>query len=77
MTSDQEAAFLAASGIHADKLTFAIRLLVGGTAILCAVLILIGLMHLLDSNSSWDKMLFIICLLGLSFVMMMIFIYIA
>lgn len=77
MTDAQEQAFLAAAGFHTSSLMLLARLSVGGIAILCAVLVLIGLIHLLDSNSAWDKAVFLICTSGLSFVLMMIFIYLA
>ena len=75
MNSTQEEAFNAASGFHAVALSFDIKLLVGGVTLVCAVLILVGLMHLLNSNSAWDKTLFMLSLFSLSFVVMLIFIY--
>ena len=77
MTSAQTAAFYAGSHMSAKGLSFDIRLMVGGIALLCAVFILSGLMHLLDSNAAWDKTIFVLCLFGLTFILMMIFIYIA
>lgn len=70
-------AFYAGSGVPAHALSFDIRLMVGGVAILCALLILVGLMHLLNSNSAWDKLIFSISLFGLTFILMMVFMYIA
>jgi hypothetical protein len=77
MSPEQKAAFLAASGISTTMLTFWIRLLVGGVAIICALLILIGLIHYLNSNSGWDKNIFIISLFSLAFVLTMIFVFVA
>ena len=77
MTQTQQDAFLAASGFHASNLSFDIRLFVGGITILCAVGILVGLMHLLNSHSAWEKSLFLINVFALSFVLMMIFTYCA
>lgn len=77
MTGAQEQAFNAAAGFHASSLTLLVRLGVGGVAILCAVLVLIGLIRLLDTNSAWDKAVFLICIMGLAFSLMMIFIYLA
>ncbi len=77
MNPEQQAAFFSASGIHSGTLVFWIRLLVGGFAIIGAVLILIGLLHYLDSNSSWDKNTFILSLFALAFVLMMIFTFVA
>ena len=77
MSSAQQAAFYAASGIHTSSLTLLTRLAVGGVAILCCVLVLIGLMRLLDTNTAYDKAVFLMSIFGMSFVLMMIFIYIA
>lgn len=77
MTPAQEQAFNSASGFHAAALSFDLKLLVGGVALICAVLILVGLMHLLNSNSAWDKSVFLLSLFGLSFVLMLLFMYIA
>lgn len=77
MTPTQEEAFNAAAGFHAAGLSFDLKLFVGGITLVCAVFILIGLMHLLNSNSAWDKTVFLISLFGLSFVVMLLFMYIA
>lgn len=77
MSPEQQAAFSAAAGISSNVLTFWIRLLVGGVAIICTLLVLIGLIHYLNSNSGWDKNIFITSLFGLAFVLMMIFIFVA
>ena len=77
MSNSLSDAFYTASGIHADSLTMEIRLLVGGIAILSTLLVLVGLIQLLDTNSVADKVVFLICLFGLMFALMMIFIYIA
>ncbi|HEX4044062.1 MAG TPA: hypothetical protein VHZ76_00160 [Gammaproteobacteria bacterium] len=77
MSPKQQDAFYAASGLHANGLNFDVRLFVGGITLIIAVLILAGLMHLLDSGSPWDKMVFFLSVFGLSFVLMLIFIYVA
>lgn len=77
MTSQQEEAFYAASGFHASSISTEIRLLVGVIAIIVALLVLAGLMHLLDSASPWDKFIFMLSIFGLSFVLMLIFIYLS
>lgn len=77
MNATQEAAFTAASGFSASSLSFDIKLLVGGITLIGSLIILSGLMQLLNSNSAWDKNLFILSLLGLSFVVMLIFMTIA
>ncbi len=77
MTPDQQAAFLAASGIKANSLIFLIRLLVGGVAVICAIFILVGLLHYLDAGTAWDKNTFILSVFMLAFVLMMIFAFAA
>ncbi len=77
MTPDQESAFNAASGFRASGLSFDIKLLVGGIMLICCIFILAGLMQLLNSNSPWDKTVFILNLFFLSFVIMLVFMYIA
>jgi len=77
MNAQQQEAFYAASGLHASGLSFDVRLFVGGIALIIAVLILAGLMHLLDSQSPWDKFVFVLSIFGLSFALMLIFIYVA
>jgi hypothetical protein len=77
MTDVQKEAFYQASGFTTSGLTFDIRLLVGGIAIICSILILIGLVHLLNSNSPWDKNIFFLSLFALAFSLMLIFVYIA
>lgn len=77
MTEIQQQAFYDAAGFYASSLSFDVRLFAGGFTIVCAILILAGLMHLLNSNSSWDKTVFILSIFGLSFVVMLLFIYIA
>lgn len=77
MSPTQKAAFAAASGIQPSALSFDIRLFVGGIALIFSLLVLAGLMHLLNSNSAWDKTIFGISIFGLAFTLMMIFIYIA
>ena len=77
MNATSQQAFLDAAGISASALSFNLRLLVGGLMLVVAVLILGGLMHLLDSASAWDKMMFFLSVMALSFITMMVFIYIA
>jgi hypothetical protein len=77
MSPTQEETFNAASGFHAASLSFDIKLLVGGVVLVSALFILGGLMQLLNSNSAWDKHVFLISLLGLSFVVMLLFLFIA
>ena len=77
MSDAQVQAFYAASGVHVTSLTFCIQLLIGGIAILTSLMILAGLMRLLETNQVWDKVVFLMCLMGLSFVLMLIFIYLA
>ena len=77
MTPGQQQAFYEASGFHASSLSFDFKLFVGGLSLICAVLILAGLMHLLNSTSPWDKMIFVLSVFALSFVLMMIFAYVA
>lgn len=77
MTPEQQHAFYEASGFHASSISFDIKLFVGGMSVVCAVGILVGLMHLLDSASPWDKMMFLLSLFGLSFILMLIFTYCA
>jgi len=77
MTPEQSSAFASASGFQPSALTFDMKLMVGGVAIIVSLLILAGLMHLLDSHSSWDKTLFVLSVCTLSFVLMLIFIYVA
>lgn len=77
MTPIQKQAFYDASGMHVSSTMFLVRLLVGGIAIICAVLILIGLMHLLDSKLAWNKTVFVICLFSLCFFLMLVFAYLA
>ncbi len=77
MSPDQIQAFYAASGIHTGSLMFCIQLLVGGSAILTSLMILAGLMRLLETNQVWDKVVFLMCLMGLAFTLMLIFIYLA
>ncbi len=77
MTPAQQQAFYDAAGFHSSSLTFDLKLFVGGSALICAVLILTGLMHLLNSNGPWDKMIFVMSIFALSFILMMIFAYVA
>ena len=77
MSPEQIQVFYAASGIHASSLMFCIQLLVGGVAILASLMILAGLMRLLETNQVWDKIVFLMCLMGLAFTLMLIFIYLA
>lgn len=73
-SESQAQAFYDAAGFHAMSLKFAIKLWVGSVAIFCAVLILAGLMHLLHSHSAWDKTVWMLSVLGLSLVVMLVFI---
>jgi hypothetical protein len=73
MTSSQQQAFYDASGFHAAHLSFDIKLFVGGVALVCSIFILTGLMHLLNSNSPWDRVIFMVSIFALSFVLMLIF----
>jgi hypothetical protein len=77
MTPAQAQAFQDAAGFAASGLRFEIRLMVGGLALVCALFILVGLMHLLNSNEPWDKMMFLLSIFGLSFILMLIFTYCA
>jgi hypothetical protein len=77
MNPTQLDAFYNASGIHANGLSFDIRLFVGGVAIILSVLILVGLVHHLNSDSASDKSMFGLGIFGLMFTLSMIFIYIA
>lgn len=77
MTPDQQNAFLAGSGIEAGTLVFVIRLAVGGLAVICAIFILVGLLHYLDSSSSWDHHTFTVSIFILAFILMMIFAFAA
>jgi hypothetical protein len=77
MTPEQQQAFYDAAGFHASSLGFDLKLFVGGTALIGAIFILTGLMHLLNSNGPWDKMIFMISVFALSFILMMIFAYVA
>lgn len=77
MTPTQKQAFFDASGMHASGLTFDIRLIAGSVALICALIILVGLMHYLHSDAVWDKHIFVVSIFALAFVLMMIFIYIA
>ena len=77
MTSTQAQAFFEAAGFQASTLQFAIKLWVGSIAIFCALLILAGLLKLLDSTIAWDKTVFLFSLLGLSFFIMLVFIFLS
>jgi hypothetical protein len=77
MTPAQAQAFQDAAGFAASSLSFQVKLMVGGLAIVCALFILAGLMHLLNSNEPWDKMMFMLSVFGLSFILMLIFTYCA
>jgi hypothetical protein len=77
MTSTQAQAFFEAAGFQAAHLQFQIKLWVGSIALICAVLILGGLLKLLDSSAAWDKTVFLFSLLGLSFFITLVFIYLA
>ena len=77
MTADQEQAFYEAAGFHASSLSFDMKLFVGGLSIVGALCILAGLMHLLNTASPWDKTIFMMSLFALSFILMMIFAYVA
>lgn len=77
MTPTQAQAFQEGAGFAAQSLSFEIKLLVGSFALVCALFILAGLMHLLNSNQPWDKMMFLLSIFGLSFVLMLIFTYCA
>lgn len=77
MTPAQQQAFYNAAGFQASNITFDVRLLVGGLTIICVLLILVGLVHSLSSNSSLDYATFIGSLFALGFIVMMMLIYIA
>lgn len=77
MNPTQTAAFFAASGVHADGLSFDIRLFVGGIALIISVLLIAGLTHLLNSDRPNEKQQFLFGIFGLAFTLMMIFVYIA
>jgi hypothetical protein len=77
MTPAQQQAFAAAAGFQASHLRFEIKLMVGSIALACAIFILIGLMHLLNSNAPWDKVIFMLSIFTLSFILMLIFTYCA
>lgn len=77
MTAQQAQAFAQAAGFSADTLTFVIRLAVGGFAIVVAVIILMGLMHYINTASDYDKAVFVMCLFALMFVLTLIFAYAA
>lgn len=77
MTPEQVQAFYDGSGLHAKGMVFDIRMLVGGAALICCLIILVGLMHYINSNSSWDKSVFLLSTFVLCLVVMLIFIYIA
>lgn len=77
MTSTQAQAFFEAAGFQAASLQFAMKLWVGSIAIIGAVLILAGLMKLLHSSAAWDKTVFLLSLLGLSFFITLVFICLA
>ena len=77
MTPEQQQAFYQAAGFQASSITWDVRLLVGGLTIVCALLILVGLVHSLSSNSSIDYITFIASVFALGFIIMMMLIYIA
>lgn len=77
MTAQQIMVFTQAAGMAPSQLTFYIRLAVGGFAILIGILILVGLMRYLDTDSALDKTVFVLSLFGLVFSLMLIFMYIA
>jgi hypothetical protein len=77
MTPEQKTAFYDGSGLHASGMIFDIRMLVGGVALICCLIILVGLMHYINSNSGWDKSVFLLSIFMLCFILMVIFIYIA
>lgn len=77
MSPEQQQAFLDAAGFHVDSINFDIKLFVGGIALICTLFILVGLMHLLNTNTPWDKMTFLLSIFALSFVLMLIFTYCA
>jgi len=77
MTPEQQQAFLDAAGFHAGGICFDIKLFVGGISVVCSVFILMGLMHLLNTNSAWDRMIFLISIMMLSFILMLILTYCA
>lgn len=77
MTPEQQQAFSDAAGFSASTLSAEIKLLVGGITLICALFILAGLMHLLNSNAPWDKMMFMISVMSLSFILMLVFSYCA
>lgn len=77
MNPNQQQAFQDAAGFAASTLSSEIKLFVGGITLVCALFILGGLMHLLNSNAPWDKMMFIMSVFSLSFILMLIFSYCA
>ena len=77
MDPKQLAAFFNASGVHAEGLSFDIRLFVGGIALIMSVVLIAGLTHLLNSDRPNEKQQFLFGILGLAFTLMMIFVYIA
>ena len=77
MTPSQRDAFYAASGMHASGTTFDIRLIAGGILLICSLVILVGLMHYLNSTSLFDKNTFLVSVFVLAFILMLGFMYIA
>jgi membrane-bound ClpP family serine protease len=77
MKIDISQAFYEAAGFQASSLKFVIKLGVGGVGIFCALMILVGLMHLLNSPSAWDKTVWLLSILGLSFMVMLVFLLIS
>jgi hypothetical protein len=77
MNPAEQQAFYDAAGFHASHITFDIKLFVGGLAIISALFMLTGLMHLLNTNAPWDRMMFMLNIFMLSFVLMLIFSYCA
>lgn len=77
MTPAQAQSFQDGAGFAASSLSFEIKLMVGGIALVCALFILVGLMHLLNSNAAWDKIMFMLSVFALSFILMLIFTYCA
>jgi hypothetical protein len=77
MNPAQQQAFQDAAGFSASHISGEIKLFVGSFAVVCALFILVGLMHLLNSNTPWDKVIFMLSVFALSFILMMIFTYCA
>lgn len=77
MTPAQQQSFQDAAGFTASLFSGEIKLFVGGIALVCALFILVGLMHLLNSSDAYDKVIFLVSIFALSFILMLIFTYCA